>query len=262
MALDINKHGEEKAFKLACKAREQGLKSIELKSSTLFSPPTPRTIKIWRYMDFTKFIEILEHDALFFPKVDLFEDQFEGSYSRGNTKLREFVYSRSEKKKDIDASITQIKKIRKYIVVNCWHMSPYESAAMWKLYALSNESICIQTTYKKLRWCLDKDVKIGMVKYIDYNKSWIPESNIYYPFFYKRKSFEHERELRAIQNLSNEVIEDIFLKDELKKGGIWKKVKLNNLIQNIYLPPNCTNWFYDLVKKVVKRYGLTCIRQC
>lgn len=37
-----------------------------------------------------------------------------------------------------------------------------------------------------------------MIKYIDYKKDWIPEKNMFYPFVHKRKSYEHEKEVRAI----------------------------------------------------------------
>jgi hypothetical protein len=33
---------------------------------------------------------------------------------------------------------------------------------------------------------------------VHYETSWIPESNPLFPFIYKRLSFEHEREIRAI----------------------------------------------------------------
>lgn len=43
---------------------------------------------------------------------------------------------------------------------------------------------------------------IGLVKYIDYDKDVFPLDNTFYPFTHKRKSFEHEREVRfLIQNL-------------------------------------------------------------
>ena len=35
--------------------------------------------KIWRYMDFTKFIDMLDKSALFFTRVDKLGDPFEGS---------------------------------------------------------------------------------------------------------------------------------------------------------------------------------------
>ncbi|MBI3125089.1 MAG: AP2 domain-containing protein [Ignavibacteriales bacterium] len=255
----INTHGAEKAKELAIKARAEGLKAIkkDFSTSTLFSEPNPSDIKIWRYMDFTKFVSILENGGLFFPSVTLLDDFFEGSASRGNMKYRSFIYSRSQHKKTFEDRIEEIKKVKKNILVNCWHMSKQESAAMWKLYAKTNEAICIQSTYKSLRKCLDKKIKIGVIRYIDYDRQWIPEDSIYYPFFYKREEFNYENEIRAMINLK----EYAFRKPQLFKsleeyGGIWVKVNLSYFIKNIFVAPNTPKWFYELVHNVVSRYKL------
>ena len=36
------------------------------------------TKKIWRYMDFTKFVDVLVHEGLFFSCLDRLDDYFEG----------------------------------------------------------------------------------------------------------------------------------------------------------------------------------------
>ncbi len=77
-------------------------------------------------------------------------------------------------------------------------MNEHESAAMWKLYAQTNEAVAIQSTYQKLASCLPENVFVGVVHYIDYETQWLPEGNAMWPFVHKRKSFEHERELRAL----------------------------------------------------------------
>ncbi len=88
------------------------------------------------------------------------------------------------------------------MAVNCWHMNEHESAAMWKLYLKSDEGIAVQSTYNKLLNSMhdsnDFMLLVGAVNYIDYNKEVIPFGNAFYPYIHKRKSFEHERELRAV----------------------------------------------------------------
>ncbi|MEG1313701.1 MAG: hypothetical protein RSD40_05245, partial [Bacilli bacterium] len=34
--------------------------------------------KIWRYMDFTKFLDLIINRKLYFRRIDLFEDPYEG----------------------------------------------------------------------------------------------------------------------------------------------------------------------------------------
>ena len=52
-----------------------------------FIQPKNENIKIWRYMDFTKFVSLISSKSVFFCRSDLFEDPFEGSYSKANLKL-------------------------------------------------------------------------------------------------------------------------------------------------------------------------------
>lgn len=44
-----------------------------------FTQPSNLDVKVWRYMDFTKFIYFLHTDKLFFSRVDKLSDSFEGS---------------------------------------------------------------------------------------------------------------------------------------------------------------------------------------
>ena len=49
------------------------------------SPPSEAVL--WRYMDFTKFVSLLDRQALFFARSDKLGDPFEGSFPRGNLKV-------------------------------------------------------------------------------------------------------------------------------------------------------------------------------
>lgn len=246
-------HGEIQAKKLAIEFREKIVNLLDDSGQTLFEKPNSET-KIWRYMDFTKFVYMLEKGGLFFPKVDSFNDPYEGSYSRGNLSMRKFVFSRSKDKKKFQGQIDEIKNIRPHININCWHMNDFESAGMWKLYSKTNESICIQTTFERLEKALPNKIRFGKVKYINYDKDWIPESDVYYPFIYKRLSFEHERELRAIFDSTENDFDESFEKNE---NGYWINLNLQTLVQRIYVSPEAQDWFVELVEKVKNKYNLT-----
>src|SRR5690348_8918219 len=91
--------------------------------------------------------------------------------------------------------------LRKSISINCWYANSYESAAMWKMYAGVGDSIAIRSSVGRLQDALSKDsrrVFIGKIKYIDYRKDSIELGNIFSPYLRKRKSFEHESEVRLI----------------------------------------------------------------
>jgi hypothetical protein len=91
---------------------------------------------------------------------------------------------------------------REVTFVNSWYCQEHESAAMWSLYLKTQEGIAIQSTYDRLSNAFvnyhDYDINIGRVSYIDYEHDTIPQGNILFPVMCKRKSFEHEREIRAL----------------------------------------------------------------
>ena len=214
---------------------------------------------IWRYLDFTKFVSMLDKRALFFIRADKLDDTFEGSFSKGNIKLRPIVYG-DKIPKDVLSKLSNIwKENRKYMLINSWHISRYESAAMWKLYLKSNEGVAIKSTFKRL--CdsfnnyTDDVISIGKIKYIDYENEWIPEGNSFYPFLHKRKSFEYEQELRAILHRLPLKEDEIVLGEELFECGLNVPVELDILVEKIFLSPTAPGWFYELVKSIANKFN-------
>ena len=47
-----------------------------------YCDPLPDDAVLWRYMDFTKFVSLLEKSSLFFARADKLEDPFEGYLPR------------------------------------------------------------------------------------------------------------------------------------------------------------------------------------
>jgi len=255
-SFSISKYGEEKAKQLAQETYQAGV-DLYLKSKIhpLFLPSKSLVASIWRYMDFTKFVSMLDNEGLYFTRIDKMEDVFEGSFSKGNEKLRS-VINIGSRARDVETG-TVIKKLRKWVYVNCWHQNKSESAAMWKLYSKSNESVCIRSTYDKLRSCLDDTINVGCVRYVDYEKDWVPESHPLAPFLYKRLSFEHEKEIRAlISTVDLKHIDKIIDAPDPEEEGIWTPVNLNELIDAIYVAPESAEWFRELVENVAHTYGL------
>ena len=96
-------------------------------------------------MDFAKFVWMLNHQCLYFCKVDKLksEDPFEGSWLP-NGFLKNIP-------KEIAVNFaTQAISCGPPITINCWHLNDYESAAMWKLYGGVNKGIAIQSTFDRM----------------------------------------------------------------------------------------------------------------
>lgn len=245
----VTKLGERKAQQQAIAARNDALKALQDGEDPRFIQPVTKYTKLWRYMDFPKFLSLLDDSAIFFARADSFEDPYEGELPKGNVALRNFVKSKSSSTGD---NLPQAAD-KKTVMISCWHMSTYESAAMWKLYGQANQAICITTKYAKLKNQLVKGAHIGLVRYVDHNRAWVPENNIYYPYMFKRKSFEHEKEVRALIDINLLDQEDLFLKTE---HGFKNRVDLNTLIDEIYVDPSASEWFFQLVKSVVAKYNI------
>ncbi len=152
-------------------------------------------------------------------------------------------------------------------------MNEGESAAMWSLYAKTNEAIAVRSTYARLRDCLPSCAFVGEVRYIDYETEPIPIDNLFWPYVHKRKSYEHERELRAVIQEYPPPIEydpaDVAaartfvpkdypsLADQVNtERGRLVQLSIDELVEAVYVAPSAPTWFRDLVAAVTANYGL------
>ncbi len=220
------------------------------KEHHIFEKPENEHAKIWRYIDFAKFVSMLDKKALLFSRADKLGDPFEGSYPNANVILR---------KEELEAANLPVNKVSKFMGVNlkrfvrsalvsCWCLSEYESAALWTLYTKSDKGIAISSTFHCLKTSFGNgspDIYISKVKYIDYQKDLFPTKNPLYPLICKRKSFEFEQELRAVT-----------LQSPRSDHSRYITVDLDTLIQKIYVAPTSPKWFYKLVKSIMEKYEL------
>lgn len=211
----------------------------------------PRSASLWKYFDFTKFVSLLEKQALFFSNAANFPDPFEGAYPTGTLELVS-----EDNRPQMQASA---RSVRHHLFVNCWHMNDFESEAMWKIYSAWDRGIAIRTTVGGLSksFKCEADVFIGAVNYIDFGTERIDEGNVLVPYLTKRKSFEYEREVRAITlNAVPEDAERLGALAEWVQTGIYYSVDIKSLMDEVFVSPESEDWFVDLVQAVVSRYGL------
>jgi hypothetical protein len=140
---------------------------------------------------------------------------------------------------------------REKVVISSWHINEYESFAMWQIFTQKNEGLAIQSTLGKLQKALDVDVEfeqyIGEVNYIDYKKEYSPFDNTFFPFLFKRKSFQYEREVRVISDVTKFNMEI--------DNGLKIDINLEELIEKIYIHPKSENWYKKVVMDLVLRLG-------
>jgi hypothetical protein len=207
-------------------------------------PEDPDTI-VWKYLDLSKFLDLLMSKKLFMSRSDKFEDQYEGTFSEPTFE--------EIKKLSIDNPdfLKFYKTHREKVAISSWHINEYESFAMWQIFTQNTEGIAIQSTIGRLQNALapENNFKqyIGEVNYIDYKKEYIPFDDMFFPFLFKRKSFQYEREVRIISDVAES---NITLNDGLKIN-----VDLSRLIDKIYIHPKSENWYKNLVIQLVKQLG-------
>src|SRR5215475_712858 len=159
-----------------------------------FVQPDDKAERIWRYMDFAKFVSLLASNALHFSRIDQFSDPFEGSLSRIEYEKLQNLAAAGEADGSIpvewrgsyfDILMSNVRRSRRRLYVNCWHRSEFESEAMWRLYAPSGLGVAIQSTYSRLVQALPEKVHngcfVGAVQYTDHHTESIPEGNAFYP---------------------------------------------------------------------------------
>ena len=205
-------------------------------------PEDPDTV-VWKYLDLSKFLDLLLSKKLFMSRSDKFEDQYEGTFS-------EPTYEEIKKLAvDNPDFLNYYKTHREKVAVSSWHINEYESFAMWQIFTQNSEGLAIQSTIGRLQKAVKPEINfdqhIGEVNYIDYKKEYIPFDDLFFPFLFKRKSFQYEREVRIITDTS---------KSNLKLNeGLKINVDINQLIEKIYIHPKSENWYKKLVIELVER---------
>ena len=225
-----------------------------------FNAP-PADAVLWRYMSFTKFVSLLARKALFFARADKLGDPFEGSLSNVNIALRPEIYRNNLPEEYQELLANHIKDLRRFVLVNCWHENEHESDAMWKLYSRYEDGIAIKTDFRSLSQSLigNETVRIGRVQYVDYDTTFIRENDPIAPFMHKRKSFEHEREVRALIRCGPPSRDGRIIvggEPDLYEIGTYHNVDVSVLVKEVVVPPYAEDWFAELVEGTAQTYGL------
>jgi hypothetical protein len=207
-------------------------------------PEDPDTV-VWKYLDLSKFLDLLLSQKLFMSRSDKFEDQYEGTFSEPTyEEIKKIAINNPE-------FLNYHKTHREKVAISSWHINEYESFAMWQIFTQNSEGLAIQSTIGRLQNAVNAEKNyqqsIGEVNYIDYKKEYIPFDDVFFPFLFKRKSFQYEREVRIISDVSQN---NIKLNDGLKIN-----VDINQLIEKIYIHPKSENWYKNLVIELVSKLG-------
>lgn len=88
----------------------------------------------------------------------------------------------------------------------------------------------------------------------------------YFPYFWKRKAFEYEQEVRVIidteqfimdyvrSNPAETIVENEF--PDICETGMSFNVDVTKLINEVIISPRAEEWIIDTIKSVIQQYGL------
>ena len=264
-------------------------------------------------MDLTKYLSLLDRAQLYFPNLEALagSDPHEGLLAQPNYRHRQWKSIDDLTPTEWDelqmepmtASDRQIqfwstKNSREYwlrrrfydrrtLFVNCWHLSDYESAAMWSGYTSRAEGIAIASSYERIERSLAASAGklfAGRVEYLDFEKSRV-DNHLMFPIS-KRISFAYENEFRLIHwdlviqerlnTLCSSLAQSMFygpgrpkrtdeinwsvIEDDVARvnypNGRYINVDLGQLIEEVRVSPTSGDWFLELVNSVSVKYGL------
>lgn len=228
-----------------------------------------RETRLWCYMDFAKFVAMLEHRAIYFARADMLGDPFEGAAGIAERRskwdafylylLRHAVSTVPDQKRPPSSEHVEQEArrlLREFSILNeqdrrrtfvsCWHADTVESEALWRLYCPPPMmGVAIQTDARSLTEALGNDpqIKLGRVQYVDFHKEF---AGFHDRIFWKRRSLSHEAEVRAvIQRL--DVQEDV---------GLAISIDIQKLLLSVVPSPFAPGWFASLVESTMTRCGV------
>ena len=244
------------------------------------NPPNDKDI-LWRYTNFEVFVNLLDTEALYFTRADKFEDPYEGFIPQSIMDAYKQSLKRVTPEVFVEAITKWYEASRKYVMCNCWHQNVVESMAMWEKYHMRNSGVAIKTTMQNMKNSLLSEYSIYIGK-IDYDntdddrymqnflQSDIPLAKklTYFPYFRKRKEYEHEQEVRLIVDidpfirdaLDNQTVENI--DSILETGlpdicdiGMLFNIDVNTLIDEVIVSPYAKDWITETLRSVVQKFG-------
>lgn len=232
-------------------------------------------------MPFSKFISLITYQALWFAKLNILQDEYEGMIP---STTKELVAKENQKRKEqfntpefhrqIDNwSSDNEKSGRELLVANCWFLDENESEQMWEEYGGSNEAVAIKSTIRRLVENVlmphDEHIShIGVVSYIDHDKYVMSryEANQAHEraFLKDKQRFSHEQELRLVtMNFKTTNCASMEGKpytpeqvagkkmNNFENPGLYVGVVLHQLFTEVVICPSAEDWFINLVKRII-----------
>lgn len=242
---------------------------------------------VWRYMSFSKFISLLTYQALWFSKLNILQDTYEGlipatvkARMQEENQRYKALFNTPEFHRQIDAWSSQNESDgRELLVVTCWFLDENDSIRMWQEYGGSDEAVAIKSTIGRLARHVfvphEKSFShLGCVSYVEHG---MHEMSVYEAYqaieraFLKDKAkFSHEQEIRLVTH-NFKTIHCVspegkpYTSDQVaganmnnfENPGLYVGVNLDQLITEVIVCPSAQDSFAELVARIIELSGIS-----
>jgi hypothetical protein len=204
-------------------------------------------------MDLAKFQSLLSKRELYLRRLDLLPNKYEGLYPRRVRKALAEYYATQGLTEDQALELAShrvdfAKESRQMMYVNCWHVSNYESEAMWRIYCGGDNGLAVVLPYGDLRTSVSMGTAwIGMVGYLDFELDLLAPGNAFGVALHKRREFIYEQEARILSfgNVAFAKPADRPTFTSLP----WQVEAIKEIVVSPYAAPG----YFDMVRDVVER---------
>ncbi len=230
---------------------------------------------ITRYMDLPKFLSLISTSKLFLARLDLLEDKYEGTMPPTSFDLLVRSFSNFQQSGDFNNDNLKtpsqsaqevkdaLKDFKKMILINSWSKFYSENYALWKVFARTDTGIMIKSNISNLSKYLSNESRklwLSEVIYLDPNKDSVEHpGNLAQYVIHKNNAFKYEEEVRLMFSYDDEKGYDRLTFDwdsQENKYGIYIKIDLNILIDEIILGPDCQDWYVEIITSLCKKYNI------
>ena len=263
-------------------------------AQTLVMDIEPDT-SLWHYLDLAKYVGLLSRGLFFaLPSALRSADPWEGSW--GEVDFTESLDRTAHSSPDGVAEWQEALRLRHAAQdqygVSCWHESPTESAALWKLYTPLGLGVAVRSTPARVCAALDgRRMEARRIDYGGHRDRRLGNDPIVL-LSTKRAEFKHEAEVRFLAALTADEIAvltsfyaDIEAHGSVRKirpgnrgplilsskgcatsdptcvqrgapAGMHLPTSISALIERVHLAPRCAYSLRRAVIDVTERFGL------
>lgn len=234
-------------------------------------------LKVCKYLTFPKFINLLSFSAIWFSKLRILQDEYEGK-TPSITKKK--ILEEHQKWKDVFPPDlhNQIDMMhdgnedsgRELTMVSCWFLGEPNSSKMWQTYS-DNSGVAIHSTIGKLTQHIALEPKIshiGKVKYVDMESYEMSNYEAHQAcqraFLKDKKKYAEEKEIRIAtmslkhpdclkMNGSRYSVEEVSGKNmnNFENPGMYFLCRLDKLVDGITFAPKAPDWVKFTIKRIL-----------